>query len=433
MITMTAAAVALVMVTIFIWGVFSARLDRADLSAPIVFVTVGLLLSEGFHALDPAAVREGTKLLAEVTLVWVLFADASRIGLREFRADLGLFLRLLAGGLALTIVSGALLAAWLLGMGAWVAVLVGAALAPTDAALGASVMTNPAVPERIRRVLNVESGLNDGIATPVVMVAIAGVAATEAVQGLPSVTAAWADLVIGLTVGVVVGVGGGRAMRIARRRGWDSEDFAGPAVLALALFAYTVTLWIDGNGFVAAFVGGLAFGNSAGRGGTKEVYYVEQTAGLVSVLTWLLFGAIGVPIVLDQASWQVAAYAVLSLTLVRMLPVALALVGTGLPPATVAFVGWFGPRGLASVIFALIAVDELGTEANGAVAVIGMTVLISVFAHGLSARPLSTRYGAHVADASGSMAERPHMPSVRGLLRRHPAVDSKGIDRKGVG
>ena len=265
------------------------------------------------------------------------------------------------------------------------------------------------------------------------MVAIVGVAATEAIQGLPSVDAALGDLAIGLTVGVVVGVGGGRAMRIARRRGWDSEDFAGPAVLALALFAYTATLWIDGNGFVAAFVGGLAFGNSAGRGGTKEVYYVEQTAGLVSVLTWLLFGAIGVPIVLDQASWQVAAYAVLSLTLVRMLPVGVALVGTGLPPATVAFVGWFGPRGLASVIFALIAVDEVGTEASGAVAVIGMTVLISVFAHGLSAKPLSTRYGASVADASGFMAERPHTPSVRGLLRRHPTVDVEGTDREGVG
>src|ERR1019366_2780542 len=162
---MAAAAVAIVMVTIFIWGVFSARLNRADLSAPIVFVTVGLLLTEVFRLFEPEISQEGIKTLAEVTLVWVLFADASRIGLREFKADVGLYLRLLVGGLALTILSGAVLAAWLLGMGAWTAVLVGAALAPTDAALGASVMTNPAVPERVRRILNVESGLNDGIAT----------------------------------------------------------------------------------------------------------------------------------------------------------------------------------------------------------------------------------------------------------------------------
>jgi NhaP-type Na+/H+ or K+/H+ antiporter len=419
----SAAAVALVMVTIFSWGVFSARLDRADLSAPIVFVTVGLLLAEVFHTsvgvvVEPGIAHESTKVLAEVTLVWVLFADASRIGAREFRADLALYMRLLAGGLALTILSGALLATWLLGMGVWMALLVGAALAPTDAALGASVMTDPAVPERIRRALNVESGLNDGIATPVVMAAIVGVAAAESIEGLPTFAAALTDLVIGLAVGVGVGFGGGRAMRTARRRAWASDDFAGPAVLALALLAYSLTVWIDGNGFVAAFVGGLAFGNSAGRGGVKEVYFVEQTAGLVSVLTWLVFGAIGVPIVWERAGWQVVAYAVLSLTVVRMLPVALALIGTGLPPATVAFVGWFGPRGLASVIFALIAVEELPTEVNDAVAVIGMTVLISVFAHGLSAKPLATLYGASVTDASSSTARHP--PSVRGLLRRHP-------------
>lgn len=429
---MAVAAVALVMVTVFIWGVFSARLDRADLSAPIVFVSVGLLLSEGFHLLESDISLEGTQVLAEVTLVWVLFADASRIGLREFKADVGLYVRLLAGGLGLTIVMGALLAGWLLGMSAWMAVLVSAALAPTDAALGASVMTNPAVPERIRRVLNVESGLNDGIATPVVMVAIAGVAGTEALQGLPSLTAAVADLVIGLTVGIVVGAGGGLAMRNARRRGWESEDFAGPAVLALALLAYSLTVWIDGNGFVAAFVGGLAFGSTAGRGGVKEVYYVQQTAGLVSVLTWLVFGAVGVPIVWEHFSWQIATYAILSLTAIRMLPVALSLVGTGLPPATVAFIGWFGPRGLASVIFALIARDELGAGASTAVAVIGMTVLISVFAHGLSARPLATRYGGSVPTAPSPATGRPHPLSVRGLLQHHPAGDSNGIDHGGA-
>jgi len=401
---MTAEAVAVVLALIFLWGVVSARLDRADLSAPIVFVIVGLLLSRAFNlsgggVAEPAAVREGTKVLAEVTLVWVLFADASRVGLRELRADLGVYVRLLAVGLPLTTLAGALTAAWLLGMDGWTALLVGAALAPTDAALGAQVMTNPAIPERIRRIINVESGLNDGIATPVVMIAIAGVAATENVRGLPSLAAAVSDLAIGLAVGIVVGVGGGRAMRIARRRGWESEDFAGPAVLALALLAYALALWVDGNGFVAAFVGGLAFGNAAGRGGTREVYYVEQTAGLVSVLTWLVFGAIGVPVVWELVSWQIAAYAVLSLTVIRMLPVALTLAGSDLPAGTVAFVGWFGPRGLASVIFALIAADELGTGVSTAVAVIGLTVLISVFAHGLSARPLATRYDGSVTFA----------------------------------
>ncbi|GIE93038.1 cation:proton antiporter [Paractinoplanes rishiriensis] len=410
---MGAEAVALVALTVFGWGLFSARLGRADLSAPIVFVAAGLVLGEGLHLIAFGITPEAIKPLAELTLVWVLFADASRVGLRELRADAGLYARLLGVGLPLTIAAGAVLALWLVdGTGFWLALLVGAALAPTDAALGASVMTNPAVPERIRRVLNVESGLNDGIATPVVMVAIAGALAAEGVPG-HGVSAALADLAIGLAAGIVAGAVGGYAMRIARRRVWASEDFAGPAVLALTLVAYAGALWLDGNGFVAAFVAGLAFGHVARRTEAREIYYVEQTAGLMSLLTWLIFGAVAVPIVLDRADWRTLLYAVLSLTVVRMLPVTLALLGTRLPAPTVAFVGWFGPRGLASVIFAVIALEELSGEAGRAVAIIGMTVLLSVLAHGLSAKPLADRYAATVADPGRPPV--PHLP-VRGLL-----------------
>jgi sodium/hydrogen antiporter len=425
-----AAAVALIALVVFAWGLFSSRLGRADLSAPIIFVTVGLLLAEVLHVIELDLSPEAIKLLAEVTLVWVLFADASRVGLRELRADLGLYARLLGVGLPLTIAAGALLAVWMFdGMGFWLALLVGAALAPTDAALGASVMTNPAVPERVRRVLNVESGLNDGIATPVVMVAIAGAVAAEGIQE-HGPGAALIDLAIGLGLGIIVGLLGGQGMRIARRRGWASEDFAGPAVLALALAAYAGTLWLDGNGFVAAFVAGLAFGHSAGRGGAKEVFYVEQTSGLMSLLTWLVFGAVAVPIVLERFDWPVVGYALLSLTVVRMLPVALALIGTRLPTPTVAFIGWFGPRGLASVIFAVIALEELHGEADRALAIIAMTVLLSVLAHGLSAKPLADRYAATAAGTGAAPAsqEAPPQLPVRRLLHHHSAAETTGPD-----
>jgi sodium/hydrogen antiporter len=421
---MGTAAVALITLVVFVWGLFSARLGRADLSAPIVFVVVGLLASPAIEAdVSPEAVR----VLAELTLVWVLFADAARVGLRELRTDLGLYVRLLGVALPLTVAAGALLAVVMLdGLSFWLALLVGAALAPTDAALGAAVMTDPVVPERVRRVLNVESGLNDGIATPIVSVAIVGAAAAEDVQGAPSVGGAILELGIGLAVGIVMGLVGGRAMRVARRRGWASENFAGPAVLALALAAYSGTLALDGNGFVAAFVAGLVFGNSAGRGGVNEVFYVEQTAGLVSLLTWLMFGALAVPTIIERADWLVLAYAVLSLTVVRMLPVALALVRSGLPPPTVAFIGWFGPRGLASIIFALIALEGLHSDAERAVAVIGVTVLLSVVAHGLSAKPLANRYGAVAAVSTPTSADRaalPHLP-VRGLLHRNRVAET---------
>src|SRR3954452_18167485 len=332
---MDAAAITVIALVVFGWGLVSARLSKADLSAPIVFVTAGVILSQVLDVIDPHLSQETIKVLAELTLGLVLFADAARVRLRDLRADLGLYTRLLGLGLPLTILAGTLLALLLFdGLSFWIALLIGAALAPTDAALGAAVMADPAVPGRVRRVLNVESGLNDGIATPIVSVAVVG-AALEATHG-PSVGGALVDLAIGLAVGVAAGLVGGRAMRMARRREWASEDLAGPAVLALAVAAYGGTLALGGNGFVAAFGGGLMFGNFGGRGGVKEVFYVEQSAGLVSLLTWLLFGAVAVPILWDQAEWQVVVYAVLSLTLIRMLPVGLALVGSGLDRATVA-------------------------------------------------------------------------------------------------
>jgi NhaP-type Na+/H+ or K+/H+ antiporter len=389
----TSGALVLIVAAVFAWGAFSARIGRADLTAPMVFVAVGALLA----GLLPAGSVEGTTgvtALTEVTLVWVLFSDAARVGVRELRKDGGVYGRLLGLALPLTVVLGAAGAWWLLGVPApWMALLIGAALAPTDAALGAVVITHPAVPVRIRRLLNVESGLNDGIVTPVVLVALAGVASAEG-HDRTGPLAAVLQLAGGALVGIAVGGLGGLVMRMSDRRGWAEENFAGPAVLALALLAYLASLAMHGNGFVAAFAAGTAFGHVAGRGGPKEVQYVEQTAGLASLLVWMLFGAIAVPVLAGHLGWRTVVYALLSLTAVRMGPVALGLLGTGLGRRTVLFIGWFGPRGLASVIFALLAVEELGPGADPAVAVIVLTVLLSVVAHGLSAGPLAARYGA---------------------------------------
>ena len=202
---MSASDVAIVAALVFAWGTLSARLERFDVTAPIVFVVAGLVLTHGpLAALGVVPSPELVKALAETTLVLVLFSDASRVGLRDLRADLGLCLRLLGIGLPLTIGLGTLLALGLFnGMSIWLALLVGAALAPTDAALGAGVMVNPAVPARMRRLLNVESGLNDGIATPVVLVAIAGAATAEHAASVGP-GAAVAELALGVLVGAVV-------------------------------------------------------------------------------------------------------------------------------------------------------------------------------------------------------------------------------------
>jgi sodium/hydrogen antiporter len=322
----------------------------------------------------------------------VLFSDAARVRTHDLREDLGLVLRLLAVGLPLTLLAGWGLAVWLLpGLGLWLALLVGSALAPTDAALGVPVVTNPAVPSRMRRVITVESGLNDGIVTPIVVLAIAGTIGAE--DRGPGAGGALLELAIGVAVGVAVGFAGGWLLRWGRRRGWTAEGFIGVAVLALALLAYATALAVHGNGFVAAFCGGMAFGAAAGRGGPAELVFLEQASGGVSLLVWLAFGAIGVPIMVDRLDWTLVVYAVLSLTAVRMIPVALALIGSRLDRRTVLFVGWFGPRGLASLVFALLALEDIGSGADEAVAVIAATVFLSVLAHGFSAAPLAARYG----------------------------------------
>ena len=292
---MEVQSLTLVLATIFGWCVLASRLQRVGLTAPIVFVAAGFVLAEGLDILDLALEPHLVKVIAEVTLVWVLFADASRVRPSQFRRDLGLYGRLLGVGLPLTVALGTAAALVVLDVDVWTALLIGAALAPTDAALGATVMSDPSVPARFAATLNVESGLNDGIATPIVLVAIAGVAANEGIAGVESPGRAVLALLVGVLAGAAVGGLGGAATRLARRRGWLSEELAGPAVLALALLAYTGALLVDGNGFVAAFVGGLVFGGVAGRGGDKEIYFVEQSGAVASMVTWLIFGALAVP------------------------------------------------------------------------------------------------------------------------------------------
>src|SRR5690349_19278154 len=320
---MDTTAILLLTGALFLWGVLSGRLERADLTAPIVFVAIGV----GFGLaglVDTATATATLKPLVEVTLVWVLFSDAAGVPFGDVRHDMGRIARLLAIELPLTVLAGWALAYWLFPqLGIWLALLVGAALAPTDAALGLPVVTNPAVPIRVRRLITVESGLNDGIVTPIVLLALAGAASAEGVAGAPGLVAALAELGIGVVVGAGLGLGGGWLLRWARHRGWAAEDFAGIAVLALALAAYTAAVAVHGNGFVAAFCAGLAFGAAAGRRGPAELVFLEQASGLVSLLVWLAFGAVAIPIVVDGADVVVVLYAILSLTVVRMAPVAL--------------------------------------------------------------------------------------------------------------
>jgi NhaP-type Na+/H+ or K+/H+ antiporter len=278
--------------------------------------------------------------------------------------------------------------------------LIGAILAPTDAALGLPVITNPAVPIRIRRILNVESGLNDGIATPFVLLFIALATAVGSSEG-GHLSEAVVEIVIAIAIGIAIGGIGGTLLMAADRRWLTSELSRQIAVFALAVGSYLASVALGGNGFIAAFVAGLAFGHMTLRSEAPAELFSEVAGILLSIAVWVVFGATFVAsLVRDLDDLRPILYAVLSLTVIRMVPVALSLVGSRFALATVGFVGWFGPRGLASIVFGILAVDALqGSGAPGTetlASTVAWTVLLSVVAHGLTAGPLAARYGAWI-------------------------------------
>ena len=400
---MTESTVAVIALLVLGWAVVSGALARHDVTGPFVFAVAGYLLANpDFGPLTVDVEAGSIHLVAEVTLALVLFSDAARVNLAELRRDLSIPVRLLGIGLLLSVAAGSLLAAWLFDGFPWaLAGFVGAALAPTDAALSVQVINDERIPLRLRRALNVESGLNDGIATPIVVFMLA-VAASQLGVVSESVSfeagAALRELGAGIVAGVVVGVGGAVLISTATRRRWIATGGRRLATLAVAIAAFAVALAFDANGFIAAFVAGIAFGAMLDGSvvDLEEAVELPELGGeLLGLVVWFLFGATLVPLAFEKLDGFSVVYALASLTIIRMLPVALGLVRSGLDRPSVVFIGWFGPRGLASVVFALLAIEELGEtspEVGRAVAAVALTVLLSVVLHGITARPGGRRF-----------------------------------------
>ncbi|WP_260461850.1 sodium:proton antiporter [Streptomyces lateritius] len=436
----TGAAVAAVTIG---YGLFSRRLASTPVSAPMVFAAFGVLIGPiGLDVLDLGHDAGPVLTLVEAALALLLFTDAMTVRRRDLRADGYLPLRLLAIGLPLSIAAGWLLAWPLLpGLTLWEFALLGAVLAPTDIALGKTASSSPRVPGPVRHGLEVESGLNDGLVLPffvMFLAALPGTLASE--EGVGGVF--WRAIVVSGAVGLALGVVGARLLTLARARGWATGAWQQVVVLAVAFCAYSVATALDGSGFIATWTGGFAFGvtlrrtASAGGGraaeerpsdpaverpsdparerpadpaeerpaapaaerpsdpaGERPADLAENLGGLLGTLSFLAFGAVLLGPALEHLDWRIITYAVLSLTVVRMLPVALALVGSGLRLPTVAYVGWFGPRGLASVVFGLLLVEEHvpGIELLGQV--IAVTIGLSILLHGVSAPSFTDRYG----------------------------------------
>ncbi|MDZ7676616.1 MAG: cation:proton antiporter [Acidimicrobiales bacterium] len=392
------AVLTVIAIAVFAHGLVSKRLRTTIVTAPMVFVAIGLLT--GSQALGVATVDLGSAeviILAELTLSIMLFSDAVRVDPSMVRSFIGIPARMLGIGLPLSIAAGTAVARLVFDLPWSEAALLGSILAATDAALGQAVLADHSVPARIRSSLNVESGLNDGLALPAVTLFIAVTLAEAEADAEPA--AYWIRFVaeqigFGVLAGAVIGAGAGWLLLRARRAGWVDGINAQLSALALVGLAYLSAEGLGGNAFIAAFIAGASFRLVGGHQAEHLTEFTEDSGQLLASITFVVFGNALLGPTLDDLTLAIAVFVVAALTVTRMVPIGLSLSGTGLRTPTIAFLGWFGPRGLASILFALIVLEETGSDVDDQLfVVVSWTVLASVVLHGASASWSARRYG----------------------------------------
>ena len=381
---------------LFVYSLISEKVERLSLSGPIVFVAVGVALGPlGLEWFNPSVNFGNGKLLIDLTLALFLFVDAAGANLSVLRKNWRIPGRMLLLGLPLTMLLGAILAMMLFPeFSVFEAAILGVMLAATDAALGKAVVTNQGVPAHLREGLSAESGLNDGLAVPFLLLFIA-LEQGSVVRGEGVALELLAEEVgIGLAVGVVLSLIAAKVVRLAREADWLGHVWQRMSVPALAILIFAVAQGLHGSGYIAAFVGGLCF-----RAAMKEDVHAmllpaEGAGEVLAMAAWVLFAMMLLPAALPRVGWSEVIYAVLSLTVIRMMPIILSLTGAGEPMPNKAFLAWFGPRGLASLAFATIVWSEQIPQAGTVVAVTIVTVGISLVVHGVTARPFASRLAA---------------------------------------
>ncbi|MFD4583974.1 cation:proton antiporter [Streptomyces sp. NPDC058434] len=395
-------AVTVIAGILFIWSLLALRLSRWSITAPIAMMVAGIALTAGSN--PPLHFELETTVFehaVEVILALLLFVDAIEVPGRILGREKGLVLRLLGGGLPLTL-GAALLTGLLLfpGQSGWLLAVLATVVVPLDLAPTASVVRDQRIPARLREVLNVEGGLNDGIVSPVFLLCIAVAVESHDVHAdygeavLTAVEAAGWALVTGLAVGWTTGW----LLRKSWARGWTQTSAMRLGVLAVPLVAYTFSSAVGGNGFVASFIAGVVFGPAVRELPETAVELTDDVVTLMSLALWFIFGQI-----VNDAFWPgfqatVILYALLAVTLVRMIPVLLVLTGAGMSRSDKLFLGWMGPRGVTSIVFGSLAVIELpDASADFVSRVMVITVMLSIVLHGLSAEPIARFYARRTA------------------------------------
>lgn len=390
---MNELGILVVLLAVIAFALVSGRAQQSIITPPMVFVLFGLLISPMALGLMPVEANNTfVHILAEITLILVLFTDAARIDLRLLRKEHDLPVRLLMIGMPLTIIFGSILAMFMFPiLSLWECALLAAILAPTDAALGQAVVSSPKVPVRIRQTLNVESGLNDGIALPAVLIfaSLSVPANSHSGEGVFYWFGLVAEqLLLGPLAGIIVGLVGAKLLGLSIHFHWINHSFRDLSVIALAFLAYFGAELIGGNGFIAAFVAGLTFGNTTTDQCNCLYEFAESEGQLLNLLVFLFFGAVMLPIVIDGITVWIVLFSFLSLTVARMIPVSISLLGKQLRPESQLFIGWFGPRGLASILFVLLIIEEFSVPGSETIMMTVLTtVVLSIFLHGSSANP----------------------------------------------
>lgn len=384
----------------FLYSIAAGRIERTPFTGPIIFISFGILVGPlGLAWLNLEVTVTDMRVLADLTLAMILFCDAANADKSVLKHGTGVPMRMLLVGLPGVIALGTLFG-WMIfsELGVLEVAILATALAATDAALGKAVVSNTAVPARIREALNLESGLNDGLCVPILLLFIAmAKAGNGEFDVLAEATSFFvSELGIGIAVGLAVTAVGVWLYRRAWKLGWIMKEWRGLPVVMLSLTCFAVAQTLHGSGFIAAFVGGLLFGYLARRSTHDLVLDTEGVGETLGMLTWALVGAVVIPQVIDDFSWQVLVYALLSLTVIRMLPIVLSLTGTGEDLKSKLFLAWFGPRGLASIVFAVIVLDNEVPGAELISVVVACTIVLSAFAHGLTANPLASALAARL-------------------------------------
>ncbi|WP_122507213.1 cation:proton antiporter [Pseudomonas atacamensis] len=376
------------------YSIFAGRFELRLLNGPLMFMLAGLILGPAFLGiLQPRIDSHGLRILAELTLAIVLFSDAANADLKVLKAHEGLPLRLLLIGLPLTMLSGWLLGIWLFPQAPLIELaLLAILLAPTDAALGKAVVSNPKVAAPVREGLNVESGLNDGICVPVLLMFLALLIEEHTQSPLSlAIELFFEELGIGALIGGTLTFMAWLMQRYSGKHHWQTPMWSQLTLPGLAVLCFATAQTLGGSGFIAAFVGGLLASYLFAEQKHDLLKASEEFASLLSIITWVVFGALVIPSVWSSFTVDIWLYALLSLTVIRIVPVLVSLTGTGFDFETRLFIGWFGPRGLASIVFAIMILDYPLQTGRTLVAVAACTVLLSVLLHGLSANPWVSR------------------------------------------